>query len=43
MAAESEADCLYLIRELMTYLPSNNMEDPPFKPTNDDNLRAEPP
>jgi acetyl-CoA carboxylase carboxyltransferase component len=41
MAAESEADCLYLIRELMTYLPSNNMEDPPFKPTNDDNLRAE--
>jgi len=41
MATESEADCLYLIRELMTYLPSNNMEDPPFKPTNDDNLRAE--
>ena len=41
MAAESEADCLFLIREMMSYLPSNNMEDPPFKPTTDDNLRAD--
>ncbi len=41
MAAESEEDCLYLIRELMSYLPSNNMEDPPFKATIDDPLRAE--
>ena len=41
MAAESEADCLYLIRELFSYLPSNNMEDPPYKPTDDDSLRAE--
>jgi acetyl-CoA carboxylase carboxyltransferase component len=41
MAAESEADCLYLIRELLSYLPSNNMEDPPFKPSNDDPLRTE--
>ena len=41
MAAESEADCLYLIRELVSYLPSNNMEDPPFKTTKDDSLRAE--
>ena len=41
MAAESEADALYLIRELMSYLPSNNMEDPPFIPTKDDPLRTE--
>ncbi len=41
MAAESEADALFLIREMMSYLPSNNMEDPPFKPTKDDNLRTE--
>lgn len=41
MAAESEADCLFLIREMMSYLPSNNMEDPPFRPGQDDNLRTE--
>lgn len=42
MAAESEEDCLFLIREMMSYLPSNNMEDPPFKATKDDALRTEP-
>ncbi|MBK6324849.1 MAG: acyl-CoA carboxylase subunit beta [Chloroflexi bacterium] len=41
MACESEADALYLIRELMSFLPSNNMEDPPYKPNNDDPLRTE--
>ena len=41
MAANSEADCLYLLRELFSYLPSNNMEDPPFKPGKDDPLRTE--
>ena len=41
MAADSEADVLYLIREMMEYLPSNNMEDPPFKASKDDNLRTE--
>ena len=41
MAADSEADTLYLIRKLMGYLPQNNMEDPPFVPTSDDNLRME--
>ena len=41
MAAESEADCLFLIREMMSYLPSNNMEDPPLKATTDDTLRTE--
>jgi acetyl-CoA carboxylase carboxyltransferase component len=41
MAANSEADCLYLIREMLSYLPSNNMEDPPRKPSTDDPLRTE--
>ena len=42
MATESEEDCLFLIREMMSYLPSNNMEDPPFRPSHtDDNLRTE--
>jgi propionyl-CoA carboxylase beta chain len=34
-AAESEEECLALIRELMTFLPQNNMEDPPLRPTLD--------
>ncbi len=41
MVAQNEADCLYLIRKLLSYLPQNNMEDPPFVGTNDDPLRAE--
>jgi acetyl-CoA carboxylase carboxyltransferase component len=41
LAADSEADCLFLIREMLSYLPSNNMEDPPFKSTRDDPLRME--
>ena len=28
-AAESEADCLRLIRELLSFIPSNNLDDPP--------------
>jgi acetyl-CoA carboxylase carboxyltransferase component len=39
--AETEADCLYLIRVLLSYLPANNMEDPPLEPTTDDRLRTE--
>src|SRR5262245_8339730 len=30
-AAESEAECLALIREMMTFLPQNNAEDPPLR------------
>ncbi len=41
VACDSEADALYLIRELMSYLPANNMEDPPFKAGSDDPLRTE--
>src|SRR3989337_1405803 len=39
--AEGDADCLYLIRVLLSYLPQNTMEDPPFRPTIDDRLRTE--
>ncbi len=41
MATESEADCFALIREMLTYLPQNNLEDPPYEPTTDDPLRME--
>ncbi len=41
VAADSEADTLYLIRKLLGYLPQNNMEDAPFLPTADDPLRME--
>jgi acetyl-CoA carboxylase carboxyltransferase component len=34
-AAEDEEDCFYQIRKLFSYLPQNNMEDPPFVPTDD--------
>ena len=40
VAADSEADTLYLIRKLLTYLPQNNMEDPPFM-AGDDPLRMD--
>jgi propionyl-CoA carboxylase beta chain len=34
-AVDSEEECLALIRELLTFLPQNNLEDPPFRPTLD--------
>ncbi len=39
--ADDEAQSLILVRELLSYLPQNNMEDPPVIPTTDDPLRAE--
>ncbi len=41
VAADSEADTLYLIRKMLSYIPQNNMEDAPFVLTNDDPLRME--
>lgn len=41
VASDSEADTLYLIRKLLSYLPQNNMEDPPDMETGDDPLRME--
>jgi propionyl-CoA carboxylase beta chain len=34
-AVADDAECLATIRELLSFLPSNNMEDPPQKPTSD--------
>ncbi len=34
-AAENEEHCFDLIRRLLSYVPQNNMEDPPFVPTGD--------
>ena len=34
-AAEDEEHCLQLIRELLGFIPQNNMEDPPVVPTGD--------
>ncbi len=41
VAAENEADTLFLIRKLLGYLPQNNMEDPPFVAGGDDPLRMD--
>src|SRR5437879_2837155 len=33
--AASEAECLQLIRQLLSYMPSNNLDDPPYLDTGD--------
>jgi propionyl-CoA carboxylase beta chain len=40
-AAESDEDCIALIRELLSFMPSNNMEEPPRVATNDDVNRVD--
>jgi acetyl-CoA carboxylase carboxyltransferase component len=40
-AAEDEEDAIYLIRKLLSYIPQNNLEDPPLKATYDDPLRTD--
>ena len=39
-ATEDDQSCLTLIRDLFSYLPSNNLEDPPFVETSDDPSRT---
>jgi propionyl-CoA carboxylase beta chain len=39
--SRDDADCLAMIRELMSFLPSNNVDDPPRKPTSDAPTRRE--
>jgi len=34
-AAHSDEECLLLLRELFSFVPSNNLEEPPRRPTND--------
>ena len=33
--SRDDADCCAMIRELLSFVPSNNLEDPPRRPTND--------
>ena len=40
-AADNDEQLLMMIRELMSFLPSNNMEDPPTKPCTDDIMRQD--
>ncbi|HEX9984295.1 MAG TPA: acyl-CoA carboxylase subunit beta [Thermoanaerobaculia bacterium] len=40
-AAESDEDCISMIRELLSFLPANNMEDPPIAPVSDDVNRVD--
>ncbi len=41
LVVDSEADALYMVRKLLSFIPSNNMDDAPFHPTDDDPLRME--
>ncbi len=41
LEASTDQSALLMIRELLSYLPSNNTEDPPFRPTNDDPNRRD--
>jgi propionyl-CoA carboxylase beta chain len=34
-AAHNDEECLLLLRELFSFMPSNNLEEPPRRPTND--------
>jgi propionyl-CoA carboxylase beta chain len=42
MMAASDQDCLLLTRRLLGYLPQNNLEEPPVRPTADAPDRVEP-
>ena len=41
LAAANEEEALMMIRVLLSYLPSNNMEDPPYAAMDDDPFRRE--
>lgn len=41
-ACDSDAEAMEKIKELLSYLPQNNMEDPPFVQTGDDPNRTSP-
>ena len=40
-ATDSEQECISLIRALLSFIPQNNVDDPPFVATDDDPQRAE--
>src|SRR4029450_6059203 len=39
--AHNDEECLLLLRELLSFLPSNNLDDPPRRPSNDPIGRSE--
>ncbi len=41
-AVEDDKACLALIREMLTFMPPNNLEDPPLRPTEDSPTRTAP-
>lgn len=41
IVGENETETLLLLRQLLSYMPQNNMEDAPFVATQDDPLRAD--
>jgi propionyl-CoA carboxylase beta chain len=40
--SHDDAECLAMVRELLSFLPSNNVDDPPRRPCNDPIDRADP-
>lgn len=42
LVAASEAEAIALSRRILGYLPSNNVENPPYRPAGDDPLRMDP-
>jgi len=40
-AAENEAECLEMVRELLSYIPQNNLEMPPYEKPDDDPARQD--
>jgi len=41
-SADNDIDCILKVRELMSFLPNNNMAEPPFVPTTDSPNRIDP-
>jgi propionyl-CoA carboxylase beta chain len=42
LTSPDDKSCIAQVRELLSFLPSNNQEDPPFKPTSDPSNRDVP-
>ena len=40
--AENEEEAIFMMQQLLSYLPQNNLEDPPTVPTTDDLMRQDP-
>ena len=41
-AVENEIECIGTIKKILSYIPSNNVDDPPFAETGDDPQRMDP-